>query len=297
MNNKQRFFQKAILAWYARNRRPLPWRKTRNPYRILVSEIMLQQTQVDRVIPKYQAFLKRFPTPQRLATASRHAVLRVWQGLGYNSRAIRLQEACRAVAEKLGERFPRTLEGLEALPGVGRYTARALAAFAFGQDVAAVDTNHQRVVSRFFFGTKAVKKTAFDRFAEGIVPNGRGYDWNHALMDFGALICKSRPLCNTCPLRSSCSAYPAVLRLPTRRRRAQSEQFHESNRYVRGHIIRMLSSLPRGGRLRLSALKNTSVAQCISLPRLRTAVLGLTREGLVHTAKHGDDWVVALAEK
>src|SRR5438477_10576463 len=141
--------QNPLLAWYARNGRAhLPWRKTRNPYRILVSEFMLQQTQVERVLPKYRAFVKRFPTFQRLAAASAADVLREWRGLGYNSRAVRLKRIAETVVKRFGGVMPHDAETLRALPGIGAYTAAALRAFAFECDDAAIDTNVRRVVHR-----------------------------------------------------------------------------------------------------------------------------------------------------
>src|SRR5947209_3644935 len=140
-------FRRQILDWYDMHRRDLPWRGDPDPYHVLVSDVMLQQTQVDRVIPKYLAFLARFPTLQTLASASTADVLRAWQGLGYNRRALNLKRTAEAVVREHSGKLPRTVEELEKLPGIGRYTARAVACFAFGVQVAVVDTNVRRVLS------------------------------------------------------------------------------------------------------------------------------------------------------
>src|SRR6478752_366502 len=184
--------QTALLEWYARGARDLPWRHTRDPYAVLVAEVMLQQTQVDRVVPKYHAWLARFPTLHDLAAASRADAIRAWKGLGYNRRAVRLHEiACQAVAEFGGE-LPRTVDGLRQLKGIGSYTAGAVACFAYEQPVAMVDTNIRRVLSRVF-GLPAAE---IERHAPALVPPTAAYAWNQALMDLGATICRAQqPLC------------------------------------------------------------------------------------------------------
>ncbi len=233
-------FQNSMLRWFGQHQRDLPWRKTRDPYHILVSEMMLQQTQVDRVIPKYRAFLRRFPTLQKLAAAPQRSVVESWSGLGYNNRALRLQRAAQVIT-KTGRGVPKTIPALEMLPGVGQYTARAIAAFAHRQDVAAIDTNQRRVIGRFFFGVDPGKLAETESLGLRIVPTGQGYPWNHALMDFGALICKAVPRCSECPVRRSCRAYPAILTAP-RKRRTPAPKFLGSDRYFRGKIIESLRS-------------------------------------------------------
>ncbi|MDQ6672009.1 MAG: A/G-specific adenine glycosylase, partial [Chloroflexota bacterium] len=178
--------QRQVLDWYAGYGRDLPWRRTRDPYAILVAEVMLQQTQVERVIPRWHAWLERFPTPHALARASRADAIRAWQGLGYNLRAVRLHAiACQVVAEHDGL-VPRDLAGLLTLKGVGRYTAGAVACFAYEQRVAMVDTNVRRVLSRVF----AIDPQAVDSIADAVVPPPpAAYAWNQALMDLGATVC------------------------------------------------------------------------------------------------------------
>ena len=205
--------QKNLLAWYEQHgRRSLPWRSTRDPYKILVSEFMLQQTQVDRVVPKYVAFLERFPDVVALAKASTADVLREWKGLGYNSRAVRLRAIAQTVCSELSAVVPRDRAGLLALPGVGTYTASAVRAFAFGDDDLAADTNVRRIMHRALYGLEyppKVNVNQLDAAGQALVPGGRGLDWNSALMDLGATICTARtPKCSSCPIRRSCKSAP-----------------------------------------------------------------------------------------
>ena len=206
-------FQRRLLAWYRRHGRDLPWRRTRHPYRVLVSEIMLQQTQVDRVVPKYREFLGRYPTLARLAAARVEDVRRLWYPLGYNVRPMRLHAIARETVARYGGRLPHTEETLRSLPGVGRYTAGAILSFAYGRDAAVLDTNVRRVLGRVFFGPRRLARVrgekAFWDLASALVPPGRGYDFNQALMDFGATWCSPRkPKCAPCPMRSFCASYP-----------------------------------------------------------------------------------------
>jgi A/G-specific adenine glycosylase len=211
-----RAFQRRLLAWYARHGRDLPWRRTRVPYRVLVSEIMLQQTQVERVIPKYREFLKTYPTLRALAAADVEDVRRLWYPLGYNVRPIRLHAIARETMARYGGRLPADGDALRALPGVGRYTAGAMLSFAFGRDTAVLDTNVRRVLGRVFLGPRRVKRVRGEArlwaLAEALVPRGRGYDFNQALMDFGATWCTPRrPRCAPCPMRRSCATFPAFI--------------------------------------------------------------------------------------
>jgi len=208
-----RRFQRRLLAWYADHHRDLPWRRTRQPYRVLVSEIMLQQTQVDRVIPKYRQFLRRYPTIRRLARARPEEVRRIWYPLGYNIRPLRLWAIARETVARYGGRLPDDAAALQRLPGIGRYTAGAVLSFAYGLDAAVLDTNVRRVLGRVFLGPRRLarvrgEKTLWD-LAEALVPRGRAYDFNQALMDFGATWCTPRkPRCPPCPMKSFCATYP-----------------------------------------------------------------------------------------
>jgi A/G-specific adenine glycosylase len=201
-----RRLQEVILAWYSNHRRDLPWRRTRDPYRILVSEIMLQQTQVDRVIPKYEEFLEQFPTIASLAAASLSKVLRVWSPLGYNRRARYLYLAARAAADRFQSAVPRSLADLRTLPGLGRYTAGAVACFAFEQHTPVVDTNIRRVLGRVIHGERdGVSESVIWKTAEAALPEGNAYSWNQALMDLGATVCSSEaPQCGACPAAELC---------------------------------------------------------------------------------------------
>jgi A/G-specific adenine glycosylase len=222
-----RSFQRRLLAWYARNGRDLPWRRTRQPYRVLVSEVMLQQTQVHRVVPKYREFLARYPTIRSLATARAKDVRRLWYPLGYNARPFRLHSIAREAVARYGGRLPDTAEGLRALPGIGRYTAGAILAFAYGRDVPVLDTNVRRVIGRVFLPPRRARlvrgDSAWWELAAALVPEGRGYDFNQAMMDFGATRCTARrPLCEGCPMATLCaSAGSFGVRRTSGRRRAR----------------------------------------------------------------------------
>ena len=196
----------AILSWYFHHRRDLPWRNTRDPYRILVSEIMLQQTQVDRVIPKYEEFLKRFPSVADLAAAPLSDVLRVWSPLGYNRRARYLHLAARAASERFGGELPSSLMDLRSLPGLGRYTAGAVACFALELRTPVVDTNVRRVLGRVLHGQRdGLSDSQAWKTAEAALPAEDAYTWNQALMDLGATICGSEaPRCDVCPVAKLC---------------------------------------------------------------------------------------------
>ncbi len=208
-----RRFQRNLLRWYARHGRDLPWRRTRDPYRILVSEIMLQQTQVERVVPKYHEFLDRYPTLEALAAAPADEVRRLWYPLGYNVRPLRLHRIARETLARYGGRLPDTADDLRRLPGVGPYTAGAVLAFAYGRDTAVLDTNVRRVLTRVFLGRRRARRLRGEKalwdLAGRLVPRGRGYDFNQALMDFGATWCTPRrPRCPRCPMKRLCATFP-----------------------------------------------------------------------------------------
>lgn len=219
-----------VLRWYSRSGRTLPWRETRDPYAILVSEVMLQQTQVSRVIPAYRRFLRRFPTLATLAGASLGDVLRTWSGLGYNRRARDLQR----IARTNPTRLPRSIWQLDAFPGVGAYTAAAVACFAFGERVAFADTNIRRVLGRVLLGRVATSAEAVSLDELEMPARRAAARWHHALMDIGARYCASRdPRCRECPLQVVCRAKGAG---PAVARRRQSP-FGTSDRRVRGRIL------------------------------------------------------------
>ncbi len=204
-------FSRRLLAWYDAGHRDLPWRRTRDPYRIWISETLLQQTQVHTVIPYYRKFLARFPTVRALARAPLDDVLKTWEGAGYYARARNLYRAAQLVVAAHGGRLPRRVDELMRLPGIGRYTAGAIASIAFGADAPVLDGNVTRLLCRYF-GLRGDPKTAAVRaelwqLAQGLLPRGRAGDFNQAMMELGATVCTPRaPRCAECPLRRGCTA-------------------------------------------------------------------------------------------
>jgi A/G-specific adenine glycosylase len=193
------------LEWASACGRDLPWRRTRDPWAVLVSELMLQQTQVPRVVPLYQTFLERFPTVAACASAATGDVVRAWAGLGYNRRAVNLHRTAALVVERHGGTFPDDLPSLLALPGIGPYTARAVLTFAFERDVGLVDTNAGRFLSRAVAGRPLGRREAQD-LADALVPPGRSWAWNSTVFDLGALVCTKRsPACGRCPIVARCT--------------------------------------------------------------------------------------------
>jgi A/G-specific adenine glycosylase len=307
--------QQALLDWFAEHGRDLPWRRTRDPYRVLVSEIMLQQTQVDRVLPKYTAFLERFPRLEDLADAPSSEVIRLWSGLGYNRRAVNLQRTARAVLDEHAGEFPRSLDALLALPGVGPYTAGAIACFAFEQDVAFMDTNIRRALRRLFVGpdesaaAQSMTDKSMQPIAQAAIPVGKAWSWNQAIMELGATICTAaKPACWRCPLRQFCTAYrerqnadsalfseASYLEQPrkaqaTRRVTERREQpFVGSNRFFRGRVVAALRTLPEGASMSLSMLGPQVKDDYSEADRewLEAIVMGLVRDGLAQRSSDG----------
>lgn len=284
-----RAVQSALLAWFEQHRRDLPWRHTRDPYAILVSEIMLQQTQVDRVLPYWHAWMERWPTAEALANAPVADVIREWKGLGYNRRAVNLQRAAQAVVTAGGE-FPTTVEGLLALPGIGPYTAGAIACFAYEQDVAFIDTNMRRVLHRIFVGVDVPKPVVPDKhvleIAAEVIPPGNGWTWNQAIMEFGAIHCTARkPLCLTCPVQAFCEAFPEIQAAIASAGKAKSGTvipFEQTNRYFRGRIMDELRA-HEGEGVSLSEMGPAVKAGFASgdYPWLLELVTALERDGLL----------------
>jgi A/G-specific adenine glycosylase len=198
-------FAEPLLAWAEGVRAELPWRRTRDPWAVLVSELMLQQTQVARVLPRYRRFLERFPDARTCAASAPAEVVRAWEGLGYNRRAVNLHRAAVAVVERHDGVVPGDLPALLALPGIGPYTARAVLAFAYEQDHGVVDTNAARFLARAVAGQRLTAATA-QALADAHVPPDRGWAWNQAVLDLGATVCtKRRPRCDTCPILTRCA--------------------------------------------------------------------------------------------
>ena len=209
----RRAFRRKLLDWYDRNGRTLPWRETSDPYHILVSEIMLQQTQVDRVLPKYHEWLERYPTFEALAAAAEGDVSQTWRPLGYNVRPRRLHAIARESVARYGGTLPSDEATLRSFKGIGAYTAGAVLSFAFGQRAAILDTNVARVLFRVFVGRGDVKAHAMRRHlwdvSRTVLPMRHVFDFNQALMDFGATLCTARkPKCLVCPMQDGCASYP-----------------------------------------------------------------------------------------
>jgi A/G-specific adenine glycosylase len=201
-----RAFQRRLVSWYRTNGRDLPWRRTRDPYAILVSEVMLQQTQVQRAMLYYDKFLSRYPTVEELARADEGEVRETWEGLGYYARARNLQRAAQKIVTEHNGRFPQRPEELTALPGIGQYTAGAVLSFAFRRAAAILDTNAARVLTRFFALPPEQQTThVLWTVARQVTPSGQAHLFNQAIMDLGATICIARtPRCFVCPLRTVC---------------------------------------------------------------------------------------------
>lgn len=238
-----------LLDWYDRNGRDLPWRGIRDPYAVLVSEVMLQQTQVDRVIPKYREFLGLFPDFETLAAAPAGDVIRAWSPLGYNRRAVRLHRIALAAVADGG--LPRDVEGLRRLEGIGEYTAAAVACFAFDEQVAVVDTNVRRVLTRLA-GVSNPPPAALRRAAADLLPVGQAYAWNQAMMDLGATVCTAAaPRCGDCPFAVACAfalkgGEDAGQTGGRPLARKSEAPFVGSRRYYRGRVVDWLRALPPG---------------------------------------------------
>lgn len=232
-----------ILAWWGESARDLPWRRTRDPWAILVSEVMSQQTQIERVVPKWVAFMERFPTIAAAAASSAGDLISMWDGLGYNRRALHLHGCAVVVVERHDGQLPDDLDALLALPGIGPYTARAVLAFAFERDVAVLDTNVGRVLARL--GGALLTPAEAQRLANDLVPVGRGWEWNQAVLDFGAQICQKRtPNCHRCPVKKVCAwagdgPDPA---LGTAAASGRQSPFVGSDRQGRGRLVAALRS-------------------------------------------------------
>jgi A/G-specific adenine glycosylase len=276
--SRRRAGAKALGAWYAPRRRAYPWRETRDPYAIWVSEVMLQQTQASRVVPAFREFLARFPTVRALAAASRGDVVRAWDGLGYNRRAVWLSEGARAIVREHGGSVPRDPRTLRTLPGVGPYTAAAVSSMAFGEPVAVVDTNVRRVVARVHLGVdgREAPNRELWELAQGWLDREDPVTWNQAVMDLGREVCRPRPRCEVCPLARVC-AFRASGAVATRGH-GGADAFEGSSRQVRGAIVRALRSHEELSTLRLAAETG------FDPERVEAAVDGLADDGLVERA-------------
>ena len=281
----------AILAWFADHGRRLAFRDTADPYAILVSEAMAQQTQAARAADHWMRFMRRFPTVAELAAASPADVQRAWQGLGYNRRALALWRAARVIEAEHGGRIPDTVEQLERLAGVGPYTARAVAAIAFGRPVGAVDVNIRRVIGRLITGgPEGLPGGTLQAVADASVPPGTAREWTYALMDVGATVCRPRaPRCGDCPVRPWCRyALEAVSDAGAAKARTsrRSPPFPSTNRWLRGRILDRLRQTPDDRWVVLNEPIGTH-----DLERVLAAARALCAEGLIEVAPlpAGDD--------
>jgi len=270
----------AILEWYGTHGRSLPFRGTRDPYAILVSEAMAQQTQAARAGEAWTRFMARFPTVESLAAARPADVLRAWEGLGYNRRALALWRAAQVIVAEHGGRVPADVAALEALPGVGPYTARAVAAIAFGLPAGALDTNVRRVLGRIVLGDPAAApRRELQRLADAAVPRARAGDWTHAVMDVGALVCRpARPDCDACPARNWCR-YRAMVAAPaggSSKPPRPTPPFPTTSRWLRGRILDRLRAAPDAAWVELDGPVGSHETEAVVV-----AVRALAREGLL----------------
>jgi A/G-specific adenine glycosylase len=284
--------RRTVLEWYVRGHRDLPWRGTRDPYAVLVSEVMLQQTQASRVAERYPRFMARFPSVVALASASEADVLAEWSGLGYNRRALSLRRAAVVVA---ASGWPQDLDGLQGLPGVGGYTARAIGSLAFGWALGAVDTNVRRwLVRRFGLDPEpaGAARPALQRLADALATGSddrAAHDaatWTHASMELGAVVCRAQqPACEMCPIAIGCPSRDRAGRVPVARQRA----FRGSRRAYRGALVRALASAPDYALSRLEAADAVgrsaaagALGEAVDPWLIQVASEDLEREGLVH---------------
>jgi A/G-specific adenine glycosylase len=296
-----RDLRRALLAWHRRHGLEAPWRTSRDAYQALVAAVMAQQTQMSRVLPKFAEFIEAFPTVEALAGAPPGEVLRIWAPLGYNLRAVRLHRAAQQIVGRGG--FPHNAAELERIDGIGPFTAAIVTSFAFGERVAAIDTNVSRVVGRAFVGDdSSTARDARTLASELVAPRAAGR-WNQAMMDLGALVCSARaPRCDACPLARWCRARASfstsgARRVAEPRSRYRAElPFKGSSRYYRGRIVQALRELPPGAALsrskllkslRLASATPTNGAEDLDAAALRELLTALERDGLVRVDGRG----------
>ena len=246
-------FQTKILSWYKVNKRDFPWRKTTDPYHVLVSEIMLQQTQAPRVVAYYEKFIKRFPTINDLANAKNPEVLIIWSGLGFNNRAIRLKEIAKTITNSLKGNFPKQLDDLLELKGIGSYTAAAIMAFAFNKKAAVIDTNIRRVLIHELHLNQNISPKRISEIALSVIPKGKSSIWHNALMDYGALA--------------------ATAKLTKIKSKSKQSPFKGSEREVRGKILKLL--------LEQKKISRINFAEIIQHPNLEDIILKMKMDGLI----------------
>lgn len=270
---KEHLFNRVLFRWHKSHYRDMPWRHTHDPYRILVSEVMLQQTGVDRVREKYAAFLKAFPTVHILADASLGDVLRVWSGLGYNRRAKYLHECAKEVVRMHGGKFPRDEGDLKKLPGIGPSTAAALSSFAFAGNAPMIDTNIRRILVRVFFKKEVPSDRELYIFAKGLIRRGKGRVWNYAMLDVGAMLCTARNHSNECPFVALHGTVGDFAH------KKPQTKFTDSRRFYRGKILQLLAKEKEVSRTILIR----SIG--IKIPEMTEILHDLKKEGLIVMAR------------
>ena len=285
--NARLFPAEILLGWFAGQGRDLPWRHTRDPWLILVSELMLQQTQAARVVPKYEAFLRRFPTVGSCARSGVGEVVTMWQGLGYNRRAVNLHRASVEVMARFAGVIPRGLDDLLSLRGIGPYTARAVQVFAFELDVGVLDTNVARILARW--EGRPLAGSEAQQWADALVPPGRAWSWNQAMLDLGATVCSKRsPACERCPVPSTCAWAEAGSPLPdpaasTAGTSGKQSIFEGSDRQGRGRLVNALRAGP---------VDHVHLADAMGWPadpaRAERVAETVVRDGLAY--RMGDVW-------
>jgi len=262
-------FKSNLRSWYKSNARNFSWRKTNNPWKIYLIEILSQQTQLERANTYYKKFISEYPNPEKMALSSKKKILKLWSGLGYNNRAIRLHESAKILSKKsFNELYPNFIE----LPGVGEYTNSALLSFAYGEKVITVDTNVKRVIGRYF------KKDDVDKFIEenekDLLKYFNSRDFNQALMDLGSYICTStNPKCSICPLEQQCMKYIKITK-------KQQEPFQNSNRQKRGQIVNILINTKK--------VRSSELAKKLNIKEntLNKLIKDLERDGILNISKN-----------
>jgi len=259
-------FQEYIFSWWTQHRRDLPWRKTHDPYKILVSEMMLQQTQVQRVIPKYFDFIRKYPDIESLAQSKTSDIIIAWKGLGYNRRAVYLKRSAEKIHTQYNGVFPENEKDLKSLPGVGDYTARAVLVFAYKWDIGLVDTNIRKIITQYFFKGSKQKESVIRDFADTLVPRGKSWEWHQALMDYGALELGKNSI-----------------RIKTHDTKLSTVPFKETNRFLRGKILDLL---------RVTSISRMEVIQYCQKnygktdESINNALKGMIRDNLIESS-HG----------
>ena len=269
METKTKKLKESLFIWYKNNKRSFNWRHTNDPWKILLIEIISQQTQINRANIYYQKFIKKFPTPESMSKSTLKTILKMWSGLGYNNRAIRLYESSKLISEK---GFKNIYPNFELLPGVGQYTKNAILSFAYGEKVLALDTNLERVLTRYFAADST--KDYVKKYSDFLLKDVDSRDLNQALMDLGSSICtSSNPKCNICPLEKNCKKYIT-------KSKNSIKKFKGSNRELRGKIIKLLVMQNQ------ITIKNIAKKTSENEEKIMTAINSLENDGLLKVRKN-----------